>query len=163
VDDPLPDLPIALPARPRPRTAARLVSQRRVGRWAHQRAATGRDLRHHGPTGHSRLPILLATDGPGNTPGDLIFQQPLTSRIELRNRSRLAYELDLQMGVQFKIWRSLTATMGLRELIYADVAADIKRGAPAAQPSGTANFETVSEVDRSVGYEGYFLGVSYRF
>jgi hypothetical protein len=111
----------------------------------------------------AEVQTLLATDGQGNSPGDLIFQQALTSQIEVRNRARGAYTLDVQMGVQFKIWRSLTGTLGLRELVYADVAADVRTAPPVEQQSGTANFQTVTEIDRTVGYGGYFLGLSYRF
>jgi len=99
----------------------------------------------------------------GQDAAEAIFQDGGTITAGLRNRSRLAYELDVSMAVEFKIWRSLNASAGLRELAYIDVASDVTPGTPVIQPNGNINFQTVNEVDKSVGYEGFFFGLSYRF
>jgi hypothetical protein len=92
-----------------------------------------------------------------------VFQGVDTVFVAFRNRSRMTWELDLSFGAEFKIWRSLSGTVGLRELVYGDVAADVTRGNPVLSPTGTINFQSVNEENRSVGYEGYFVGLAYRF
>ena len=109
---------------------------------------------------------IIANEQPGSGDGDLtsrIFQDPTEVRVGYRDQSRLAWELDLSITAEVKLWRSLSLNLGLREMVYADVASDLRRGTPVLQPTGTVNFQTVTEEKRTVGYEGYFAGLSYRF
>ena len=109
---------------------------------------------------------IIASEVPGTgdgNPTSKIFQDVTSVNVGFRNRSRAAWELDLSIGAEFKIWRSLSLTAGMRELFYADVAADLRRANPVVQPNGEVNFEQVSEQNRSVGYEGFTLGLAYRF
>jgi len=96
---------------------------------------------------------IINSDGPNNSPTDQIGQLSDASAVAFRDRSRMAYELDLSMGVQFKIWRSLAATVGLRELVYVDVASEARPGFHGE----------LLEKNFTAGYEGYFFGLSYRF
>jgi hypothetical protein len=102
-------------------------------------------------------------DPDGTNQTELITQGTFTTGVALRNRTRMVYEFDVSMGIDFKIWRSLVGTVGLRELGYVDVTSDVRRGTPVLQPTGTVNLERVEENDKSAGYEGFFIGLSYRF
>ena len=99
---------------------------------------------------------IIASELPGpvdNDPTTKISQAVTFDSIGYRNRSRGIWELDLSIGAEFKIWRSLSGTVGLRELYYADIASEVRTGV----------FGQVEAKDLSVGYEGFTLGISYRF
>ncbi|HJQ98465.1 MAG TPA: hypothetical protein VJ826_09130 [Candidatus Polarisedimenticolaceae bacterium] len=96
---------------------------------------------------------IINSDGPNNSPTDFVGQSASVRAAALKDRSRLAYELDISLGAQFKIWRSLNATLGLRELAYVDVGAS-------ARPSV---FGELQDKSFTAGYGGYFFGLSYRF
>ena len=96
---------------------------------------------------------IINSDTPTTSPTDQIGQLATANAVALRDRSRLAYEIDISMAVQFKIWRSLAATAGLRELAYVDVGAE-------ARPSSGLDLLVKNF---TAGYGGYFFGLSYRF
>ena len=91
------------------------------------------------------------------------FIDQLVNPIGLRseNRSTSSDVIDAYFGFRWKAWRDLEVFGGFRSTRYGDVAADLRPRNVVVL--GGVNLEDVQEVDRSVTYEGFYGGVSYRF
>ncbi len=90
---------------------------------------------------------------------DDIFQFQVTDSLRADRLSSTAYVLDAYFGFRGKAWRGLDWLGGFRNTRYTDVAVDIM----AASGSTYSAAMSVVERDRSVTYEGFYLGLAYRF
>lgn len=70
---------------------------------------------------------------------------------------------DAYVGARWTVWKTLEVFGGFRQSRYEKVGADLRPEAVTLSENGVPNFESVSRTDRSVGYEGYYLGVAYRY
>jgi len=85
------------------------------------------------------------------------------SQVGLRTEGRQTSS-DIQeayLGIRWRAWRDLEVFGGFRSTRYNDVGVDL-RPKNVSVGAGT-NIQDVTEVDRSVTYEGFYGGVSYRF
>jgi hypothetical protein len=77
------------------------------------------------------------------------------------NLSATSTILEANIGLRGKIWRGLDVFFGLRSANYDNVGVDYRPKVLVLDIN--SNFQTVEETDRSVTYEGFYLGLSYQF
>ena len=98
---------------------------------------------------------LLSTppDDQGNGPIDHVFQQSVIVRLSTVSNSLLAQMFDVYVGFEVPVWRGLKVFGTMRDVYYANV--------------GEYAIPTIGFMsDRktlNAGYEGYCLGLSWRF
>jgi hypothetical protein len=82
-----------------------------------------------------------------------ITQISVTEALSVSNASQAAQTFDLYVGLESRIWRGLKVFATFREMYYQNVGARNVRA-----PDGTIKTTSIS-----FGYEGYLLGLSWRF
>jgi hypothetical protein len=82
-----------------------------------------------------------------------VGQESVTYALSVPNASQAAQTYDLYVGIQSAVWRGLKVFATYREMYYQNVGA---RAVP------TPNL-TIDSQSLSVGYEGYLVGLSWRF
>jgi hypothetical protein len=125
---------------------------------------------------------------PANPPvpfASLVQQRSLQTGLSLQGRSTSASIVELDVELRYRAWRGLEVILGFRQTRYDDVAVDLRKKT-GISPLGTSdievffvntsgqtflltspelifNVEDETEVDRSVTFEGFYLGVGYTF
>lgn len=86
--------------------------------------------------------------------------------LEADSISTTSQVLDASVGLRWRALRWLEVFAGFRDTRYADVGVDLRPKVVTLSPgsgSTVSNFQDVTEVDRSVTYEGFFGGVGFRW
>jgi hypothetical protein len=82
-----------------------------------------------------------------------LSQRPASDSLDVQDVSQAAQTFDLYVGIQSAVWRGLKVFATYREMYYQNVGA---KNVPVPGPAiATESF--------SIGYEGYLLGLSWRF
>ena len=111
-------------------------------------------------------PIVLAPPydelAPDALPdGQSISQGAVTTRLTASGRSTVSPAIDMFVGVRARVWRQLELLLGFRDSYYGDVGVDLR---PENVTLGAGlNVQDVTEVDRSVQYEGGYFSVAFTF
>jgi len=107
---------------------------------------------------------VLPPEIPGNPPipvADFADQMAFEIALAADNLSATSTILEANIGLRGKIWRGLDVFFGLRSANYDNVGVDYRPKVLVLDIN--SNFQTVEETDRSVTYEGFYLGLSYQF
>ena len=95
--------------------------------------------------------VALATD-----------QASFTTRLHADSRTTTSPMIDMFLGVRGRVWKDLELLLGFRTVFYGGVGVDLKP-AGATVTTGAVNVRNVTEVDRSVEYQGAYFGAAYTF
>jgi hypothetical protein len=98
---------------------------------------------------------------PANPASIWVTQETTQTGLEGVSRSTSAQVLETYLGFRWEAWRGLSVFGGFRSSAYDNVATDVR--SQTAVDSGGINIQGISETDRSVTYEGFYLGFGYRF
>lgn len=77
--------------------------------------------------------------------------------------SSSATVFDAYVGARWNVWKNLELVGGFRQSRYENVGVDLRPEAVSVSANGAPNSRSVSRTDRSAGYEGFYLGVAYRY
>ena len=89
-------------------------------------------------------------------------QESFTTRLRTESRSTTSPVIDMFIGVRGRVWKELELLLGFRSAYYGDVGVDLRPKSTTATPVGT-NFQDVTDVDRSVEYQGGYFGAAFTF
>jgi len=92
---------------------------------------------------------------------DDITQEQNRVGLNVNGRQTSSDVLEAYLGFRWRAWRALEVFGGFRQARYSGVGVDLRPKLVAM--GGGTNIEDVTEVDRSVTYEGFYGGVSFRF
>jgi hypothetical protein len=98
-------------------------------------------------------PVAIAT---------FVRQEFFVVGLESESRSTTSSVIDLYAGFRGRIWSELEWLAGFRSASYGDVAVELRPKVTSTSDGGV-NLQDVTEVDRPVGYEGFYFGLAYRF
>ena len=98
-------------------------------------------------------PALLAT----------IRQRAGAIGVHDRGSSTSASVLEAGLGFRWKAWRDLDVLGGVRQTRYENAVLEIKPRDAVISPDGTFNLTGIEKSYRSVGYEGFYLGIAYTY
>jgi hypothetical protein len=90
--------------------------------------------------------------------------QQVASVLRLQSQSRATVNpvMDLFVGLRGRVWKDLELLLGFRNAYYGDVGVDLRPKNVTATSAGM-NYQDVTEVDRSAGYDGGYFCVAYTF
>jgi hypothetical protein len=104
---------------------------------------------------------------------DLLFNDPglfagLNQRsfgigIQERGSTASASVLEASLGVRWRAWKGLEVLGGIRQTRYQDVVLEVRPRDVVYSLEGSTNFQAIDRRTKSVGYEGFYLGVAYTF
>ncbi|HXV77907.1 MAG TPA: hypothetical protein VD788_16470 [Candidatus Polarisedimenticolaceae bacterium] len=98
---------------------------------------------------------------------DNVTQASSTFRLTADSRTTVSPVIDLYLGFRARIWKALELVVGWRSTYYGDVGVDLRPKSftvvPTSDDTTAVNFVDVDEVDRSVDYQGAYLGVAFSF
>lgn len=106
-------------------------------------------------------PVVLEPPYNFTTTADDVTQEQSQVGLKTSGRQTSSDITEVYLGMRWHAWRGLDVFGGFRQARYNDVGADL-RPKNVTTDAGT-NIQDVSEVDRSVTYEGFYVGVSYLF
>jgi hypothetical protein len=92
-----------------------------------------------------------------------IFQQDLPIGLRTTREGANADVMEGYIGVRWRAWRGLEAFAGFRSVRYTDVGADVRPEVVFIGDNDVVNLQTVTTTKHPAGYEGYYVGVSYRY
>lgn len=107
--------------------------------------------------------VLARLESGDKTQYGSVAQAPVSVNLRTADAKRLAYNLDVYVGIEGKIWRSLKGSLGIRQLAYLDAGADNRLAPPVLQPLGQIDVLRATRRDLSVEYGSYYAQLSYRF
>lgn len=110
------------------------------------------------PTQHLSPPFDFSND-----PTHEIKQITFPVGLHLGTAQTNGSALDTYIGLRWKPWKTLEAFMGFRSKYYDKAGADIRPETFTVSPAGIVNFETQSQKNLSVVYEGFYTGVAFTF
>ncbi len=106
----------------------------------------------------------LDPNDPASSPlVDFIQQVDAPVGLNAVSESVNAQVLETYLGFRWRAWRDLEAFAGFRNARYTNVGMDLRPKTVAPSSNGVLNFQDVTRIDHSVSYEGYYVGVSYRY
>jgi hypothetical protein len=94
---------------------------------------------------------------------DLVQQFTFPAALNADGLSQSGQVLDASLGFRWKAWRGLDLLGGFRDTRYENVALELRPGAANLSASAVFNLEDASRIERSVAYEGFYLGVAYTY
>jgi hypothetical protein len=106
----------------------------------------------------------LPPENPGDPPipvADFADQVAFDIALGADSLSATSTIFEVNLGLRFKVWRDLDVFFGLRSANYDNVGVDYRPKVLVLDVN--SNLQTVEETDRSVTYEGFYLGMSYQF
>ena len=113
--------------------------------------------------GDADTPPVVLTPPYGDEFGDAATSQgATTTRLVANGRSTVSPAVDMFVGVRGRVWRGLELLLGFRDAYYGDVGVDLRPKVVTSAPGGV-NVQDVTEVDRSVQYEGGYFSVAFTF
>lgn len=92
-----------------------------------------------------------------------VQQQLLSVGLRTDGASASAQALEGFLEFRWNAWKALEAFAGYRSIRYDNVGADIRPETISISPNGVINVQKFSRTERSVQYEGYYAGVSYKY
>lgn len=90
-------------------------------------------------------------------------QQPLVVGVDERGSSLSALVWEANLGLRWNAWKGLDVTAGIRQSRYENVARELRIRDIAETPTAPPWFSDVDRTDKGIGYEGYYVGVGYRY
>lgn len=90
-----------------------------------------------------------------------IEQRMSTVALQAQSRSTTSGILEGYVGLRWHAWKGLSAAIGFRGTYYDNVGVDLRPKTVVTEAG--LNLQDVTETDRSVTYEGFYLALAYAF
>lgn len=105
---------------------------------------------------------LPGENPPYTTVGDNTVQVQVDTGLRSSSRSTVSPVVDLFLGLRGRVFAGLELALGYRSLFLGNVGADLRPKVSSTTVAGT-NYVDVTETERSAEYNGFYLGLGYRF
>lgn len=94
----------------------------------------------------------------------LISQEQISVGVTSDNESGTAFAFETYAGLRYRAWKALEVVAGYRAVRYEDIARDtVVDGVSIDSEFREFRVTSASSTDRSIGYEGYYLGLAYTY
>jgi hypothetical protein len=105
---------------------------------------------------------LPGANPPYTTVGDNTVQTQVDTGLQSSSRSTVSPVLDLFVGLRGRVWKGIELALGYRSLFLGNVGVDLRPKVSSVTVAGS-NFVDVTETERSAEYNGFYMGLGYRF